>query len=93
MYSSNISVNEHSEITIIAANLAHLQGGAIYQSLGGYLLIDSCSMLTFSNNSASQRGALYLPASATVNIGNDSVVLLKRFFLMDGTLYLVVLNL
>ena len=68
--SSFINISEYSEVKLFN-NLAHTQGGAIYMSLGGYLSIDSHSILTFINNSASQGGALYLPESATVNIGNN----------------------
>ena len=88
MYSGNINISDHSVVDF-TDNLAHLQGGAIYKSFVGYLSIDSHSLLTFSNNSASQGGALYLPASATVSVGNESVVLFANNSALDrgGAVY------
>ena len=83
-----IGTAERQHVTI-TDNQAHFKGGAIYQSLGGYLSIDSHSILTFRNNSASQGGVLYLPRSATVNVGIDSIVLFANNSALDyrGVVY------
>lgn len=56
-------------------NIAHFQGGAIHQALGGGISVASHSVIRFINNSANQGGALYLSESATLKVGNDSVVI------------------
>ena len=88
MYCGYLNIRDHSVVNF-TDNLAHLQGGAIYQTIEGNLSIDSHSILTFSNNSASQGGALYLPPSATVNVGKNSVVLFTNNSVSDrgGAVY------
>jgi predicted outer membrane repeat protein len=73
MSASSLKICEHSDM-VFTANQAPLQGGAVYMSLGGNISIDFSSKLKITHNSASQGGALYLTASATLYVGNNSVV-------------------
>ena len=74
MLNSKLDIIEYAEVKF-TDNLAYLQGGAIYQTLGGCISVASHSVLRFTNNFANQGGALYLSESTTLIVGNDSVVM------------------
>ena len=85
---SHLNICEYSKVKF-TNNLAFLQGGAIYMSIGDNLSVQLHSILKFIKNFASKGGALYLLTSATVSVGYDSVVFFTNNSVSDcgGAVY------